>query len=101
MDTSKVELTRTELDFLQRMLLELQRALAAQGRRAGDAEMVSGIELALAMLQWDGSTPPPLEQQFGLGAAVQMKLGPDAMCAYRQWKSEGRRRAAPRIPLTP
>jgi hypothetical protein len=102
MDTAKVELGRTELDFLQRLLLDLQRAHAAQGRRAGDEESVGAIELALAMLHWDGSTPPPLELQFGLGAAVQLKLGPDAMVAYRQWQADRRRRSTPlQVPFIP
>jgi hypothetical protein len=102
MDTAKVELGRTELDFLQRLLLDTQAALSAQGRRAGDGESVAAIELALAMLHWDGATPPPLDLQFGLGAAVQLKLGPDAMCAYRQWQAERRRSSNPlQVPFIP
>lgn len=100
MDAAKVELARTELDFLQRLLLDLQRALADQGRRKGDDEQVAAIELALALLRWDGATPPPPEEQLGLGAAVQVKLGPDAMVAYHQWRTELRRRLARRA-LTP
>jgi len=89
MDTSRVELARTELAFVQRLLLEAQGRLNA----AGEDDLVSAIELALAMLHWDGETPPALDAQVGLGAAVQLKLGADAMCAYRQWRSDRRRRA--------
>ena len=89
MDTSRVELARTELAFLRRLLLEAQGRLNA----AGEDDLVSAIELALAMLHWDGETPPALDAQVGLGAAVQLKLGADAMCAYRQWRSDRRRRA--------
>jgi len=89
MDTSRVELARTELAFVQRLLLEAQGRLSA----AGEDDLVSAIELALAMLHWDGETPPALDAQVGLGAAVQLKLGADAMCAYRQWRSDRRRRA--------
>lgn len=81
MPSPRVELSRTELDFLHRLLLDLQR-------RLGDDDHGAAIELALAMLAWDGATPPELDAQVGLGAAVQLKLGPDAMCAYRQWRSE-------------
>jgi hypothetical protein len=90
MDANPVALARTELDFLQRLLLDLQRQHGA----AGDEEKVAALELALAMLHWDGATPPPLDAQLGLGAAVQVKLGLDAMCAYRQWRTERRRRPA-------
>jgi len=91
MDTSRLELARTELDFLQRLLLDVQRRLAP-GAHAADPEYVAGLELALALLRWDGETPPELDAQVGLGAAVQLKLGGDGMCAYRQWRSERRRR---------
>lgn len=87
-----VELSKTELDFLKRLLLDLQRQLGCS-REASEEELVAAIELALAMLQWDGAMPPELDAQVGLGAAVQMKLGPDAMCAYRQWRTERRRTA--------
>lgn len=87
MDKSKIELSRTELDFLKRLLLDLQG-------RAGDAELVAAIELSLAMLHWDGTEPPELETQVGLGAAVEMKLGKDALYAYLEWRSERRRRPA-------
>lgn len=90
MDKPKVELARTELDFLKRLLLDLQRNLGSD-REASDE--VAAIELALAMLRWDGAMPPELDAQVGLGAAVQLKLGADAMCAYRQWRTERRRRA--------
>ena len=88
MDSNKVELTRTELDFLQRLLLDLQRQQALRG----NDEAIAALELALAMLRWDGDTPPELDAQVGLGAAVQVNLGLDAMCAYRQWRTERRRR---------
>ncbi|MCC2675764.1 MAG: hypothetical protein K0R58_2711 [Ramlibacter sp.] len=102
MDAPKLELARTELDFLHRLLLELQKRLAQPhtATPGGDDEKVAALELALAMLHWDGATPPSFDQQLGLGAAVQMKLGPDAMCAYRQWRTERRKRAAA-LPLTP
>jgi len=93
MDASKVELARTELDFLQRLLLDVQRQLAA-GPPATAEEMVAGLELALALLHWDGDPPPQLDAQVGLGAAVQLKLGGDGMCAYRQWRNERRKRLA-------
>lgn len=82
-----VELSRTELDFLHRLLLELQDEAA----RGHDEPSVAALELALALLRWDGSTPPPLDAQPGLGAAVQLKLGADALCAWRQWRNERRR----------
>ena len=95
MDAQRLELARTELEFLQRLLLELQRRLAlAPDPEAGDDEQVAALELALAMLRWDGSTPPDLDAQLGLGAAIELKLGADAMCAYRQWRTERRKRAA-------
>lgn len=94
MDAPKVELSRTELDFLHRLLLDLQQRLDASGE-CGD-ETVAAIELALALLRWDGATPPELDAQLGLGAAVEMKLGLDAMCAYRQWRTERRK-----APVTP
>jgi hypothetical protein len=87
MDPSRLELARTELDFLQRLLLDVQR------RQAHDPELVAALELALALLHWDGETPPELDAQVGLGAAVQLKLGGDGMCAYRQWRAERRRLA--------
>lgn len=90
MEPSRVELARTELDFLQRLLLDVQRRLAAGGER-GDAERVAALELALALLRWGGETPPELDAQVGLGAAVQAKLGGDGLCAYRQWRAERRR----------
>jgi hypothetical protein len=88
MDLSKparIDLSRTELDFLKRLLLDVQGTSA-------DGDQVAAIEVALAMLQWDGAMPPELDAQVGLGAAIQLKLGPDAMCAYTQWRSERRRR---------
>lgn len=91
MDKTKVELSKTELDFLKRLLLDLQRGLGCQ-REASDEELVAAIELALAMMQWDGAMPPEMDAQVGLGAAIQMKLGADAMCAYGQWRTERRRR---------
>jgi hypothetical protein len=91
----KVELSKTELDFLKRLMLDLQRRLGQSGDlRAEDEEHVAALELGLAMLEWDGVVPPELDTQIGLGAAVQLKLGPDAMCAYRQWRQERRRRRA-------
>lgn len=90
MDASRLELAKTELDFLQRLLLELQRKLAM--RVPGDeAELVAALELALAMLRWNGETPPGFDLQLGLGAAVERRYGLDAMCAYRQWRNERRR----------
>jgi hypothetical protein len=91
MDAPKMELARTELDFLHRLLLDVQRRLGAGESTRGDDEMVAALELALAMLHWDGTTPPDLDAQVGLGAAVQLKLGADAMCAYRQWRNERRK----------
>jgi hypothetical protein len=91
MDAPKTELARTELDFLHRLLLDVQRRLGAGEPTRGDDEMVAALELALAMLRWDGATPPDLDAQVGLGAAVQLKLGADAMCAYRQWRNERRK----------
>lgn len=93
MDASKVELARTELDFLQRLLLDVQRHVSA-GTPASSEEMVAALELALALLHWEGDTPPELDAQVGLGAAVQLKLGGDGMCAYRQWRTERRKRLA-------
>jgi hypothetical protein len=95
MDTSRLELARTELDFLQRLMLDVQRRLGrGTGTDAQDPELVAALELALALLRWDGETPPELDAQVGLGAAVQMKLGGDGMCAYRQWRVERRRSLA-------
>ena len=95
MDTSRLELARTELDFLRRLLLDVQRRLVAgEATEAGDPELVAALELAIALLRWDGEMPPELDAQVGLGAAVQLKLGGDGMCAYRQWRSERRRRLA-------
>lgn len=92
MDTKpKLELARTELEFLQRLLLDLQRRLACDGPNDHDQEHVAALELALAILRWDGAMPPELDAQVGLGAAVHWKLGPDAMCAYRQWRTERRK----------
>ena len=93
MEAKRLELARTELDFLQRLLLDTQARLAC-GRASdgGDEELVEALELALAFLRWDGTTPPELDAQVGLGAAVQMKLGPDALCAYRQWRNARRKR---------
>ena len=98
MDATKVELARTELDFLQRLLLDLQKRVGdPDAAFPGDEEAVAALELALAMLRWDGTPPPQLDAQVGLGAAVQLRLGADAMCAYRQWRTERRKTAA----LTP
>lgn len=90
MQDARVELARTELDFLHRLLLDLQRRLGAH-ERPEDEPTVAALELALAMLRWEGSMPPELDAQVGLGAAVQLRLGPDAMCAYRQWRDERRK----------
>jgi hypothetical protein len=85
-------LSKTELDFLKRLLLEIQRETARRSpRHDTDEHHVAGLELALAMLRWDGSVPPNLDAQFGLGAAVETRLGLDAMCAYRHWRNERRR----------
>jgi hypothetical protein len=96
MDAPEVKLAPTELDFLHRLLLDLQLRLAASGE-PGDEERVAALELALAWLRWDGATPPPLDAQVGLGAAVQLKLGTDALCAWHQWRNERRKALA----LTP
>ena len=85
MDAPEVRLSRTELDFLHRLLLDLQRRL---GDDLADAERVAALELALA------EAPPELDAQVGLGAAVQLKLGGDGMVAWRQWREERRRAAA-------
>jgi hypothetical protein len=98
MDAPRVELARTELDFLQRLLLDLQRRLTVASAD-GDEDTVAALELALAMLKWDGHLPPELDAQVGLGAAVQLKLGGDGMCAYRQWRTERRKHLAS-LPLT-
>jgi len=96
MPSSPVELTRTELDFLHRLLLDLQRRLG-EGEGEGedgereDEQSIAALELALAMLRWNGDTPLELDVQVGLGAAVQVKLGADAMCAYRRWREERRK----------
>ena len=96
MEPDHVDLCRTELDFLKRLLLDVQRRVAsAEDEAAGDEEFVAALELALAVLRWDGAIPPDLDSQVGLGAAIQMRLGPDAMCAYRQWRAERRRHARP------
>ena len=92
MDTPPVQLARTELAFLHRLLLDLQRQLEGD-----EPESVAALELALAMLRWDGEAPPALDAQVGLGAAIELKLGPDAMCAWRQWRDQCRKRHA----LTP
>ena len=94
MDKPKIELSRTELDFLKRLLLDLQQELGCT-RQATDDELVAAIELSLAMLQWDGKEPPQLDAQVGLGAAIQLKLGPDAMYAFQEWRTERRRRTVP------
>lgn len=86
MDCPKVELAKTELDFLHRLLLELQQC--------ADEENVAALELALALLRWDGSAPADLDAQVGLGAAVETKLGADGLLAYRQWRAERRRSLA-------
>ena len=92
MDCPSLSLSRTELDFLKRLLLEVQRDLSRRRPKGeNDEHLVAGLELALAMLRWDGSVPPNLDTQLGLGAAVELKLGPDAMCAYRNWRNERRR----------
>ena len=102
MPPPRVELSRTELAFLHRLLLDMQRRLGGDvGTRAEDEEAVAAIELALAVLGWDGDTPPDLDAQVGLGAAVQLKLGADAMCAYRQWRAERRRAGATGRQFTP
>jgi hypothetical protein len=100
MDAPKVELAKTELDFLQRLLLDLQRRLGHGDADPADEEKIAALELALALLRWDGATPPDLDAQIGLGAAVELKLGADAMCAYRQWRTE-RRRQLPALRLIP
>lgn len=95
----KVDLSKTELDFLKRLLLDMQRRLAHGGDcRSRDDEFVTAMELALAVLRWDGAMPPALDSQIGLGAAIQLRLGPDAMCAYRQWREERRRAIATLTP---
>ena len=96
MDASPVQLARTELDFLHRLLLDLQRRLG-DGPNHADPEMVAALELALAVLRWDGEAPPELDAQVGLGAAVQMRLGGDGMVAWRQWRDQCRKHRA----LTP
>jgi hypothetical protein len=90
MDKPKVELSRTELDFLRRLLLDMQHNLSDVVKPDGD-EVVAAIELALAMLKWDGAMPPEMDAQVGLGAMIQVKHGPDAMIAYHSWRSERRR----------
>ncbi|MDB5751941.1 MAG: hypothetical protein JWP65_2362 [Ramlibacter sp.] len=95
MDTKPtLELARTELKFLQRLLLDLQRRLGQPDLSASDEEHVAALELALAVLRWDGAIPLELDAQVGLGAVVQSRLGPDAMCAYRHWRAERRKSLA-------
>lgn len=96
MDAPKATLARTELEFLHRLLLDVQRRLG-DGDEPRDAELVAALELALALLRWNGETPPDLDAQVGLGAAVQQRLGADAMCAWRQWRDQRRKAAV----LTP
>lgn len=91
---TQTQLSKTELDFLHRLLLDLQRRLARRGCDGADEEHVAALELALAVLGWDGATPPELDAQVGLGAAIECRLGLDAMCAYRQWRTERRKVAA-------
>jgi hypothetical protein len=87
-----VQLSKTELDFLRRLLLEIQRDLARREPHGlQDEPHVAALELALAMLGWDGSLPPHLDTQYGLGPRVEHRLGADAMCAYRHWRNERRR----------
>ncbi|NML43661.1 hypothetical protein HHL11_07870 [Ramlibacter sp. G-1-2-2] len=93
MDNRKIELCRTELDFLRRLLLDLQGEFSC-AREASNAELVAAIELSLAMLHWDGIEPPALDSQVGVGAAVEMRLGNDAMYAYLEWRNARRRRPA-------
>jgi hypothetical protein len=50
------------------------------------------------MLRWDGVAPPEFDAQVGLGAAVQLRLGLDAMCAYRLWRNERRKQLAALTP---
>lgn len=88
-----MDLARTELDFLHRLLLDVQARLE-DGEQPGDAERVAALELALAVLRWDGAMPPSLDAQVGVGAAVECKLGPDALCAWTQWRAERRKRLA-------
>lgn len=88
------QLSRTELDFLHRLLLDLQRRLARSDGAGEDEEHVAALELALAVLGWEGATPPELDAQVGLGAAIECRLGLDAMCAYRQWRTERRKALA-------
>lgn len=95
MEVTKVELARTELEFLHRLLLDVQRRLGQpESGETADEEAVAALELALALLRWEGSTPPELDLQVGLGAAVELKLGADGMCAYRQWRTERRKTLA-------
>jgi hypothetical protein len=95
MEVTKVELARTELEFMQRLLLDVQRRLGQPGSgEPADDETVAALELALAFLRWQGGTPPDLDVQVGLGAAVERKLGADGMCAYRQWRNERRKTLA-------
>jgi hypothetical protein len=88
-----MDLARTELDFLRRLLLDVQERLD-DGEHPEDAEMVAALELALAVLRWDGAMPPALDAQVGLGAAVECRLGADALCAWNQWRTERRKRLA-------
>lgn len=85
-----MDLARTELDFLHRLLLDLQARLE-DGEHPDDAEKVAALELALAVLRWDGAVPPPLDAQVGLGAAVECRLGADVLCAWSQWRAERRK----------
>lgn len=94
MQAHRAKLARTELEFLHRLLLDVQRRLALGAQQEGDAKLVAALELALALLRWDGSNPPELDTQLGLGAAVELTLGADAMCAYHQWRYEQRRTVA-------
>jgi hypothetical protein len=88
-----MELARTELAFLHRLLLDVQARLE-DGEQPADAQRVAALELALAVLRWDGAMPPPLDAQVGLGAAVECTLGPDALCAWAQWRTECRKSLA-------
>jgi hypothetical protein len=74
MDKPKVDLSRTELDFLKRLLLDLQQnwGRAASQRR----ELVRPSSCRWPCCNGTGKEPPPLDAQVGLGAAIQLKLGP-------------------------
>lgn len=104
-------LTKTELDFIMRAIMDARHVLAVTGgMRITEAEfgevltpenssdshhldLIHGLELATRLLGWpDDRTPPPLDRQFGMRALLEATGHDELLDAFETWHAVKRAR---------